>query len=127
MKISDLTTDKKTLNVIKKLITCYRNDNKVEILKVVKNNCHKTDSWIDSLYNYPKLHEIIMQSVCELLSGYAVEGIEKPTSHGCGRYIDYIDYINMGDSYATTLFFDLEKKRKFFVSTLADVVEQSEK
>lgn len=127
MKISDLTTNTTTSNLIKKLISCYNNNSKTDAMAIVKKHCKNTLHWIDCCCNVPRLHEIIMHAADELLGGHGIEFIEKENSHDCLRPIDFIDYINMGDSYAPTLFLDMARKPKFFVSTMADVVEKSGK
>jgi hypothetical protein len=75
-------------------------------------------------YNTPPLNDLKMYAVNSLMDGYGVESIEKPDSSGCGRYDDYIDFINMGDTYSATV---LRDGNKWWIGCMGDTVERLER
>jgi len=82
----------------------------------------KTEHWAEvECYNRPRLYEVRMAALNEVIGGYGVEGIEKPDSHGCGRYEDFIDYINTGDTYSATILYD---GGRYWIGCWGDVVER---
>lgn len=75
-------------------------------------------------YNTPPLDDLKMYAINSLMDGHGVESIEKPDSSGCGRYDDYIDYINTGDTYSTTV---LRDGSKWWIGCMGDTVERLER
>ena len=123
MKISEVVKDSGKLKIVKNLISLE--NNRAELFSLLdKGKFPRTKFWVDNCYNLPKTHEIILAAIDETIEGHGVEAIEKPSSMGCGRFQDYISYINMGDSYAPTILHDETKTRSFFASTVGDVVEK---
>lgn len=86
-----------------------------------------TEAYVRSLYSSPYRSGIWRVTVAlhvinELVGGYGVEGL------GPGRSGDYAppyEYINMGDTYATTLIYDRDKD-ELFIGTWGGVVEEEE-
>jgi hypothetical protein len=75
-------------------------------------------------YNTPPLADVQMYAIDGLIGGYGVESIEKPDSSGCGRYDDYIDFVNTGDTYSTTI---LRDGNKWWIGCMGDTVERLER
>lgn len=84
-----------------------------------------TEAYVRSLYSSPYRSGIwrvtvAMHAINELVGGYGVEGI------GPGRSGDYAppyEYVNMGDTYATTLIYDRDKDR-LFIGDWGTIVEE---
>lgn len=69
-------------------------------------------SWCRQCYNEPPEHEKIMAALNEASGGYGVEAVQ----YGDGKYFEYV---NMGDSYATTIIYD---NGRYIFTTWGDYV-----
>ena len=81
------------------------------------------EQWVNSCYNEPSATGKILEALNSILKGSCIEAIEnerKWIDHYY-MYINYL-YINSGDVYNPTIFFDT-KEEKFFLSSFGDVVE----
>ena len=74
-----------------------------------------TAVWYHACYHPPKLAELVLSAIDEVLNNFGVESAEIK-----GRYYDYS---NKGDTYATTVF---QRNGIFWADTLGDLVERLE-
>ena len=65
-----------------------------------------------------------METINDIMRAHGIESIEKPDAHGDGRYSDYIDYINTGDTYSTTI---LRDGSRYWIGTYGDTTEKLER
>ncbi len=73
--------------------------------------------WIEQCYNPPSYQEQVELAINEVLEGYGVEAIFKG-----GRYPEVV-YINLGDTYTTTLVYDYSRER-WYLTSWGDYVER---
>jgi len=84
-----------------------------------------TEQWAEhDCYHRPSMGAIRMHAIDRIMGGSGVESIEKPDAHGDGRYSDYIDYVNTGDTYSATI---LRDGGKYWIGTYGDTVEKLER
>lgn len=84
-----------------------------------------TEQWAEQeCYHRPSMPAIRMHAIDRIIGGSGVESIEKPDAHGDGRYSDYIDYVNTGDTYSATILRDCGK---YWIGTYGDTVEKLER
>lgn len=76
----------------------------------------RTAAWYRACYHPPKLAELVLSAIDEVLHNFGVESAEIR-----GRYYDYS---NSGDSYALTVF---QRNGIFWIDTLGDLVERAER
>jgi len=72
--------------------------------------------WVNECYNTPSHYELVMEAANEVLVCFGVEALGNVSAVYC----------NTGDTYATTLIYDLENDR-YLWSAWGDFVEQEEK
>ncbi len=82
-------------------------------------------AWIEQCYNRPRESELIERALEEELGAYRSEAIEGNTWDRFYLNIVAI-YLNMGDTYATTLLFDVNAD-KWVITTYGDWVERYSK
>lgn len=77
--------------------------------------------WIKACYHKPKTIECQMLAINEVLEGHGVEAVfgDDP------RWPD-MEYVNMGDTYTTTIVYDWTKDR-FEIASWGDWVERAER
>lgn len=81
--------------------------------------------WIAQCYNEPSHDELVMCAIDEVLGGFGVEAIR-------GRYVDRYHhdiqaaYVNMGDTYNTTILLDHETD-SYRLTSWGDWVEANER
>ena len=81
--------------------------------------------WVAQCYNKPSDDELIMEAINEIIDGFGTEAIR-------GRYIDSYHqdiqaaFVNMGDTYTTTILLDHETGR-YQITSWGDWVERNEK
>lgn len=78
----------------------------------------KTREWVESCYNMPSRSEIVMSAINDLLSGYGVEPL-----WGDDVYWPKYQYVNLGDTYDTTIVHNLENDT-YRITSWGDVVER---
>lgn len=113
--------DSKQANLVRAFAQATDDSEKLEELV---EKVPATERYVRSLYNDPYDSKIwrvtvAMHAINEILEGHGVEGL------GEGRPGDYAppyEYINMGDTYATTLIYDRDSDR-LFIGSWGDVVE----
>lgn len=86
----------------------------------------KTVEWIRKCYNRPSSYELILSAINEAIGGYGVEGVDpdQEADHAWEMHLenggdpndnpdmierpidDWISYVNLGDTYATTIVYD---------------------
>lgn len=82
-----------------------------------------TEAYVRQMYSSPYDSymwrvTVALHAINEIVGGFGVEPLgESDTRHG-----PPFEYINMGDTYATTLIYDRDKDR-LFIGTMGDVVE----
>lgn len=83
----------------------------------------KTSNWIFQCHNFPNEIDLIMEMFNELLDGFGVEAIRDENE--CDRYYGDIVglYVNMGDTYNTTVVYDTINDR-FITTSWGDFVER---
>ena len=75
-----------------------------------------TDAWARSCYNQPRASQLIEHACNEVLGGFDCEAIEADGVWG-SFYCSFVaGYINMGDTYATTLLFDYYRNAVYITS-----------
>ena len=85
----------------------------------------RVEKWAEQeCYNRPSLREVAMETINDIMRAHGIESIEKPDAHGDGRYSDYIDYINTGDTYSTTI---LRDGSRYWIGTYGDTTEKLER
>lgn len=83
----------------------------------------RVTDWLAQCHNEPGRDELIMCAIDEVLAGYGVEAIR-------GRYVDKYHqdiqaaYVNLGDTYDTTILLDHETGN-FVLTSLGDWVERN--
>jgi hypothetical protein len=79
-------------------------------------------SWVSQCYNMPSKLELKLCAINEIIGGYGVEYI----NHVDDSLNDVlgIDYINLGDTYTTTVCYDHDLS-KFVYTSWGDIVEGS--
>jgi hypothetical protein len=95
-------------------------DNQEKIEKHYPTTTH----WVTTCYNHPtNQDEIAMEMFNELLDGFGVEAIRSEGEHVDNYHFDIVaTYVNMGDTYNTTVVYDTIDKR-FMVTSWGDFVE----
>lgn len=81
----------------------------------------KTAAWVCSCFNYPAEVEIQLRAASELLEAYGTEAI-----FGDRITQPDLEYVNMGDTYNTTIVYDYIKDR-FMVTTVGYWIERQER
>lgn len=76
--------------------------------------------WVASSLNRPPYIERLMMALNEILEGHGVEAVIRS-----GNPPD-AEYVNMGDTYATTLIWDC-KTKSFRLQSLGDWIEAAER
>jgi hypothetical protein len=77
------------------------------------------EEWINECYHRPGLHELKMYAINKVMHGFGVEYIPG----GNNSKSPSIEYINMGDTYTTTICF---VNGKYRVCSWGDIVERGE-
>lgn len=76
--------------------------------------------------SYPGAVDKALDLANKLLGGYGVEAITDPDRHVSNYYMGIIAlYVNMGDTYTTTLIYDTEQ-REFFLTDYGSWLEAAE-
>lgn len=78
--------------------------------------------WVKECYNRPSYIERLEKALNEVLKGYGNEAV---FSQGSFNYPAFT-YVNMGDTYDTTLIRDYDKGR-WVISSMGDYIEYKEK
>jgi hypothetical protein len=81
----------------------------------------KTADWVKSCLNWPGQVEVNLRAISELIEAHGTEAIMGDNF----RWPDLV-YINMGDSYVTTLAFDHVRDR-YLVTSVGDWIEAQER
>lgn len=79
-------------------------------------------TWIRQCYHRPSRHELIACAINVVIEGFGVEAIFSQRS--CTQ--PYAEYVNLGDTYTTTLVYLLGSER-WRVASWGDVVEAAER
>lgn len=84
-----------------------------------------TAEWVSRCYHMPRLHERVMSAINETIRGSGVEALElEPGSFAnCDRNAEYWDYVNLGDTYKTTVMRH-SRTGKFRVCCWGDIAER---
>jgi len=81
--------------------------------------------WFSQCYNVPSLDERVQEALNEIMEGYGTEPITDENDYVDSFYFDIVFiYINKGDTYKGTIFFDT-KREKYFLSCFGDVIERA--
>lgn len=85
--------------------------------------CPRTEEWVHSCYNPPNPRELQMNALDEIMVGFGVEAIRSGPSSD-----DKIiaTYVNMGDTYNTTIVYNYDTDQ-FEITSWGDWVEWAEK
>jgi hypothetical protein len=81
----------------------------------------KTVQWVGQCYNRPGEVALILSALNDVLGMYGVEGLGK---NDCHPYNPPFEYLNTGDSYATTIVYKSTTDH-FFISSWGDVAENN--
>lgn len=95
--------DAKTARLVKRIAAATGSKSKLEA--IINKHCPKTAAYGRSCYNNPYAMQICqvtmaLHAINDLVGGYGVEGLGPGRS---GDYAPSYEYINMGDTYETTL------------------------
>ena len=109
----------------------YLPDEKIRQLKGLASGKIKTRSfesvrdWEKQCYNSPSFNERAMCALNEIVEGSGVEAIRTPDGNYIDNYCMDIAavYVNMGDTYDTTILLDHATGR-YYVTTMGDYVER---
>jgi len=89
----------------------------------IQEHFPKTDEHFKACFNIPKRSDCIMLMFNELLEGFGVEGLPIEGEHIDSYYYNIVaDYVNMGDTYDTTVLKD-NATGKFIVTSWGDFIE----
>lgn len=78
-----------------------------------------TSAWIRQCYNPPNNNELIMSALNDLLGGFGVEGLFHPNESD--KLI--AEYVNQGDTYATTILRDVGRGGQYLLTNYGDWLE----
>ena len=116
--------DRKSAGLIKRLAKA--DDSAVHLEALIINNCPETDKYARSLYRDGYASQmwritLALHAMDEVMGTHGVESLspEGDFSTSAPPY----EYLNAGDTYATTLIYDRDKDR-LFIGTYGDVVEK---
>jgi hypothetical protein len=73
----------------------------------------------------PKMIDVALDGINDVLQGYGVEGIPDAGWHNYYCSTGLL-YVNMGDTYTPTVIYDTRKSR-WIIGSLGDLVERNEK
>ena len=103
--------------LIKRLINKELDSRELELFE---SNQH----WIKHCFNRPNDAELIMNALNELLDGHGTEAIRNESAYINRYYDDCIGiYVNMGDTYITTIVYDTELN-EFKITSWGDFIEE---
>lgn len=114
----------------KNVLSQFKNVSKQDALTIVKlvNGTLDPETLdagrqrVSECYNRPDDTDLILTCINKILGGYGVEGAE--WRHGAIYSRDFISYVNMGDTYKTTILYHPETC-EFMVSDWGSVYEES--
>ena len=94
-----------------------------KLREYVDEHCPKTAAYVRSLSSNPYRNSgwrktVAFHAISDILGGYGMEALG-PMDSGWPPY----EYVNMGDSYATTLVYK-RATDNLYISTMATIVEQ---
>lgn len=115
----ELNIDKHAASLIRRIVRQEINRQDIYTAYPETEQCAERDC-----YHSPSMHAIRMHAIDRIMGGHGVESIEKPDAHGDGRYSDFIDYVNTGDTYNVTI---LRDGGKYWIGTYGDTVEKLER
>jgi len=74
-----------------------------------------TIGWVDQCHSYPSQQELVMKALDDMIDGFGIEAIRGPDDP------DKIlaTYVNTGDTYSSTVVYDLEKD-EYVLTTWGD-------
>ena len=79
--------------------------------------------WVNQCYNKPSHEEMVMCALNEILEGYGVEAIRDEDAWIDNFHMDIVAvYVNMGDTYTTTILLDHEEN-KYIITSYGDWIE----
>lgn len=85
------------------------------------NDYESVSSWVSKCYNPPSYQEKLEVALNEVLGGYGAEAL-----WGRRVTVPAAVYVNMGDTYITTLLFDYEKDT-WYLTSWGDWIERNGK
>lgn len=95
-------------------------ENHRKIIKIINGRMHQEDldylcaRWLSQCFNRPSPSELEMHAIDNALGHFGVEYIK----HNGTRYL----YSNSGDSYAATIFLNLDTL-EYSISSIGDMIE----
>lgn len=107
------------LELVKRIINKDMDSNELESFEA-------NEKWIKQCFNRPSDNELAMNALNELLEGHGVEPIRLEGAY-VNRYYDNIiaSYVNMGDTYITTIVFD-HVSQSYLITSWGDFYESAE-
>lgn len=117
--------DSKEANQIRRL--CKVADEPEALEALIEKEHPKTQEYVRRMHSSPYgssnwRRTIVLDAINNLLEGYGVEGL--PGKHDSHRTGPEYQYINMGDTYSTTLIYKRSSDR-LFIGNWGDVVERN--
>lgn len=79
-------------------------------------------TWVEQCRHRPRYLELQMAALNVVLEGHGVESIQKDGTYGTPEAL----YVNMGDTYNTTIIWD-DGRQTWFVESWGDWVEKAER
>ncbi len=107
---------------------CNARDSRSLLEGMINKYCPETAKYANSCHNYPYSYEmwrttLVLDAVNHIIGGYGVEALG-PGS-GSGHAPPY-EYVNMGDTYATTIIYK-HATDALSIGNWGDIVEREDK
>jgi hypothetical protein len=119
-----LNVDRKKALEIRRILELNTPDDKAKILYKMEQKGAYPEAWkqLVGWHGNPRLHDIKMFILDELIGGFGVEAI-RGSRNWDSFYCDICgEYVNLGDTYDCTLLYDTVK-RKYLITSWGDWVE----
>jgi hypothetical protein len=113
-------TAKKIYHIINSPVFISKSYDEEPITTMMRTEYPKTLHWLNCCHNTPTESEIRMDMINEALDGCGTEALdENPSWFPYPHYV----YVNMGDTYDTTIIFDY-KENTFLCGSWGDIAEK---
>jgi hypothetical protein len=119
------TADELTVDDLKKAFTnLTKNEAEIALAlmqrRLVGNFFSSVERWVNKCYHKPRKDDRRLEALNQLLEGHGTEGITPD-----GECSPKMAYVNMGDTYITTVIHDLERD-EFLLGCWGDWLEKWE-
>lgn len=101
---------------------CNGTRDPLESVEGLENAANAAYKRVNECYNRPTDVDVILHSINTLIGGYGVEGV--PWEIDAMQNGEFIEYVNLGDTYITTILYNPETC-KFEISDWGSLYEES--